>query len=765
VVENKIKTLQKLLIENKVEYAKSISRELGYCIRDSASLIEESIIFLQYILDYYDNWIKKHDITYNFYPGRVIFSKKIISQRVPKGKILMLLPANAPFPLGINLPISALLVGNKVFLRMSSKVPKTSTIIYNIYEELFDYEVCCYRNISATDAIIDGFKRGINSIYYSGSSKYVLDVLNIAHKHNIDVIYDSEGNGFAIVDKNYSMDDAINIVLRGATRCNGLLCSKINGVLVHRDIYKEFEQKLVDRFSQLRWGDPLDPFTEIGPLPSDKIIGYITKILRDAQNEGGIILIGGKNVGNIFIPTIISNALKTNLPDVEIPGPVIWIDFYSDINDIDDVLKRLSGLNITVLSNNKTLIEHVKKHIGKLYSRLVVNGDPTIESPFMPWGGIRKSGNTGCFSWFDKFTVPVTVEESYGGEKYMALSIVLKGPENWEFREIEIPDIEYGCIVKMIASGICGTDKQIFKGKILDIPYPIIPGHENVGCVLENHGVKDYTGKPLKEGDIVTWCVTIPCGKCNYCRKGKTNLCDRAFDYGITLSCEFPPYVFGGWSTISYIPPEAQIIRLSSNIDPLMVVLSEPFACTGKLEHLIRSDMTVGIIGSGTMAIMSTIRTILKNATPYCIIKHERLISFFKNYAANVLLYKYSDTFNANLLKHADSFDIIVDTVGDEKSIDLALRLVKKGGILFEIGGYYGDYRRINIKKLIEKEISIYSQIAYNVEEFHKSIEALRTLYNNDMENMVRTIPFTKEIDLKNIIENKEYIKSVFIFK
>jgi L-iditol 2-dehydrogenase len=117
-------------------------------------------------------------------------------------------------------------------------------------------------------------------------------------------------------------------------------------------------------------------------------------------------------------------------------------------------------------------------------------------------------------------------------------------------------------ILKMEMSGVCGTDKHTFEGRSkqyagtsaeTDTPFPIIPGHENVGVVAEI-GAKaakemEFYGNELKVGDRVTMSPDVVCGKCWYCRNTfGYPWCEHMKAYGNAFPSTQEPYLFGGWN-------------------------------------------------------------------------------------------------------------------------------------------------------------------------------------------------------------------------
>src|SRR5204863_2191934 len=133
----------------------------------------------------------------------------------------------------------------------------------------------------------------------------------------------------------------------------------------------------------------------------------------------------------------------------------------------------------------------------------------------------RRSPDTGCVRGHravgDGGTMGATRRS---GELLMARQVraaVMVEPGRMETRTFPLPDPEPGAVVlKMELSGICGTDKHSFSGFAKQysgtdhertLPFPIIPGHENVGTIAaigsREKPLTDFTGNPLAEGDRV----------------------------------------------------------------------------------------------------------------------------------------------------------------------------------------------------------------------------------------------------------------------
>jgi NDMA-dependent alcohol dehydrogenase len=97
------------------------------------------------------------------------------------------------------------------------------------------------------------------------------------------------------------------------------------------------------------------------------------------------------------------------------------------------------------------------------------------------------------------------------------------GPhEKWQVEEVELdPPKAEEVLIKLTATGLCHSDYHLVTGDI-PLPYPAVGGHEGAGHVA---GIgPGVTG--LSEGDPVVLSFLPSCGKCSYCARGMSNLCD-----------------------------------------------------------------------------------------------------------------------------------------------------------------------------------------------------------------------------------------------
>jgi L-iditol 2-dehydrogenase len=98
-----------------------------------------------------------------------------------------------------------------------------------------------------------------------------------------------------------------------------------------------------------------------------------------------------------------------------------------------------------------------------------------------------------------------------------------------------------GALLKVLAAGLCGTDKRIYSNGHFHIRpgVPRILGHEVIAEIVE----LDNNHPHYKSGEKVTLAPNFGCGECRECKKGYTQLCDRYDAFGISVDGGFAEYM------------------------------------------------------------------------------------------------------------------------------------------------------------------------------------------------------------------------------
>lgn len=191
------------------------------------------------------------------------------------------------------------------------------------------------------------------------------------------------------------------------------------------------------------------------------------------------------------------------------------------------------------------------------------------------------------------------------------LAAVYHGPEDLRVQQYPVPDIGPGdALLKVLCSGICGTDLRILNGTHRKYPAGTvrIPGHEVVGEIAA-------VGEELEGvqiGQRVFVAPNVGCGHCQQCTSGNNNLCANYQAIGITLDGSFAEYVRIPSAAIL----QGNLIPIRHDLDPAVAALIEPFACVlrGQDALHIQPGENVLVIGAGPIGVMHMLLAKLRGA-------------------------------------------------------------------------------------------------------------------------------------------------------
>lgn len=131
-----------------------------------------------------------------------------------------------------------------------------------------------------------------------------------------------------------------------------------------------------------------------------------------------------------------------------------------------------------------------------------------------------------------------------------------------------MPDPKAGpgeVVIKVHASGICGTDFGVMQGHYGNGDFPIIPGHEYAGEIVDLG--PEVAGLSL--GDRVVVDPNLECGECQACKRGWAHLCENLGAYGVTTN--------GGFAEFSVV--RARDVRPLGDASYIIGALAEPMGC------------------------------------------------------------------------------------------------------------------------------------------------------------------------------------------
>ncbi|MDR2379071.1 MAG: zinc-dependent alcohol dehydrogenase family protein [Bifidobacteriaceae bacterium] len=225
-------------------------------------------------------------------------------------------------------------------------------------------------------------------------------------------------------------------------------------------------------------------------------------------------------------------------------------------------------------------------------------------------------------------------------------------------------------LIKPAAVGMCGTDIHVFDGEFEGTVYPLVPGHEATGEVVEvGAGVT-----ALRPGDHVAVNPSTTCGECEFCRNGQQNICLKWNGLGVVAS--------DGACQELFTAPLANCYKLRPDTDLYQAALIEPLACAIRGYDLLarRLGQHYLIYGSGTMGLIMAQLAPRAGAASVTIVdlNPERLKTAAELGFANAHT-------SADQAERAQ-WDVVIDCTGSIAAIEDGLARVKPGGYFQNFG-------------------------------------------------------------------------------
>jgi 2-desacetyl-2-hydroxyethyl bacteriochlorophyllide A dehydrogenase len=265
-------------------------------------------------------------------------------------------------------------------------------------------------------------------------------------------------------------------------------------------------------------------------------------------------------------------------------------------------------------------------------------------------------------------------------------------------------------LVKMEATGICGSDMHAYHGHDARRVPPLILGHEIVGTIVDGS----------QAGTRVVINPLITCGHCQYCESGLPHLCPDRELIGMRLAGAYAEKV---------VIPAKNVIPISPSADPVKLALSEPVATALHALNLARlqsprplSELNILVIGGGAIGLLAAL--LLKgygNRTTTLAETND----LRRQSAGDV-----TGCHLFNPITEGDpeegTFDLIIDAVGGNLTRKMGMIAVKAGGIFVHIGlmDAVGEF---DIRKLTLFEVKLIGVYCYTPADVRAAAQAIES--------------------------------------
>lgn len=245
-------------------------------------------------------------------------------------------------------------------------------------------------------------------------------------------------------------------------------------------------------------------------------------------------------------------------------------------------------------------------------------------------------------------------------------------------------------LVRVLAAGICGTDRHLYKGEFPCAP-PVTLGHEFCGEVI---AVGD--GVTLPVGARIACDPNIACGSCDQCLRGRVNLCARNIAIGIHRD--------GGFADYATLPAHRALTV--GDLDAEVAAFAEPLACTlhGLDLGAPQPGERVVVLGGGVIGLLAVQLARNAGAEVVLVTRHAD-----KRHLAEGLGARATAATLAEAMSLMPSgADLVLECAGVAETVEMAPTLTRAGGRIVILGVLpKGEKVRIEPFDLLFREIQL----------------------------------------------------------
>jgi aldehyde dehydrogenase (NAD+) len=384
-----------LLLQRKEEFSKDMTREMGKILAETRGDVQEAIDMTYYMAG----------------EGRRLFgqttpselpNKFAMSVRQSIGVCGMITPWNFPMAIPSWKMMPALISGNTVVLKPAEDTPLSS---YHLVQVLTEAGVPRgVVNLVSGDGPNAGAPlsqhKEVPVVSFTGSTAVGRIIAQACAPDFKHCSLEMGGKNIIIVMEDANLDLALDGAVWGGFGTTGQRCTAASRVAVHKDVYKEFVDRFVDRVKSLKVGNGLDASTDMGPCINEQQLKTVMSYVEIGKNEGAKLLTGGNRLdtgayakGWFHAPTVFGDCAPTmRIAQEEIFGPVVSVIPIESLEQAVDVANGVPyGLSASIYTRN---VNRAFQAARDLYTGIVYVNAPTIGAEtHLPFGGTKQTGN------------------------------------------------------------------------------------------------------------------------------------------------------------------------------------------------------------------------------------------------------------------------------------------------------------------------------------------------------------------------------------
>ncbi|SFU32910.1 aldehyde dehydrogenase (NAD+) [Nitrosomonas eutropha] len=326
-----------------------------------------------------------------------ILGKESRMYRKPVGVVGIISPWNWPMQLSARSAIPALAVGNAIVVKPASDTPVTGGLLLaKILEEAGLPAGVFSVVVGAGSEIGDAFVTHSipRVISFTGSTSVGRNIARLAAEGPMLKRLELElgGNGPFVVLNDADLDAAVDAAVFGKFLHQGQTCMSVNRFIVDDGVHDAFLDRFVERVRKLKFGNPDEPDTMVGPIINESQFKGLCSRIKEAVSAGARKVVGEEAQGLVLPPHVFADVTnEMHVAQTESFGPIAP---FIRVRGEEEALKIANdtdlGLAAAIFTRD---VERGLRFAQRLESGMAhVNDQPVNDLPFNPFGGEKNSG-------------------------------------------------------------------------------------------------------------------------------------------------------------------------------------------------------------------------------------------------------------------------------------------------------------------------------------------------------------------------------------
>ncbi len=312
--------------------------------------------------------------------------------RRPVGVIAAITPFNFPLNLVAHKVAPAIAAGNSLVLKPASSTPLTSVSLCQILQEAGLPDGGINLVVGSGARVGEWLVRDerVAKITFTGSADVGRQIVSRAGIKKVTL--ELGNTSPVIIAPDADLETAAKRCAVGAFYNSGQVCLSVQRIYADRQVFDPFQERFIKATESMVVGDPLDERVDVGPMIDEKEAVRIEGWVSEAAAEGAKIVTGGKRVGPVFWPTVLTDVR----PHMRVVAHEAFAPVASTIpyDDFEQALKMADatpyGLQAAVFTKNLDRFFQALRWLN--FGGVIINDAPTFRADHMPYGGNRMSG-------------------------------------------------------------------------------------------------------------------------------------------------------------------------------------------------------------------------------------------------------------------------------------------------------------------------------------------------------------------------------------